>query len=365
MMEHDITPTTPISVEPASARQSRWREALRRPALRVMLIALLLVAGLWVDMRVQIADMRQETSRRLATADNLAKENRLLARQSQEALAAVQAKVSVLEARLAEMQGQSLSLQAMSDELSSRRDEHVLAEVVQAITLAMQQLQFAGNVELALMALQDAEARLANVAQPRFAILRNLLIRDIARLKSMPDADITGLAFKIESVAAVAGELPLAFEQRPQAVTMPATSATSAASPINSVISGAYWRGLVADLWNELHQLIRIERIERNAPVLLSPGQGVFLRENLKLRLLGARLALLQRDGKTFHEDLRQAQEMLERYFDRRAKPVAAALATVKALAATDVGLNLPSLNETLSVANGLKLARERGSVGK
>lgn len=358
MMEHDITPTTPISVEPASARQSRWREALRRPALRVMLIALLLVAGLWVDMRVQIADMRQETSRRLATADNLAKENHLLAKQSQEALAAVQAKVSVLEARLAEMQGQSLSLQAMSDELSSRRDEHVLAEVVQAVTLAMQQLQFAGNVELALMALQDAEARLANVAQPRFAILRNLLIRDIARLKSMPDADITGLAFKIESVAAVAGELPLAFEQRPQAVVAPATSA---ASPINST----YWRGLVADLWNELHQLIRIERIERNAPVLLSPGQGVFLRENLKLRLLGARLALLQRDGKTFHEDLRQAQEMLERYFDRRAKPVAAALATVKALAATDVGLNLPSLNETLSVANGLKLARERGSVGK
>jgi uroporphyrin-3 C-methyltransferase len=363
MMEHDITPTTPISVEPASARRSRWREALRRPALRVMLIALLLVAGLWVDMRVQIADMRQETSRRLATADNLAKENRLLAKQSQEALAAVQAKVSVLEARLAEMQGQSLSLQAMSDELSSRRDEHVLAEVVQAITLAMQQLQFAGNVELALMALQDAEARLANVAQPRFLPLRKLLIRDIARLKSMPDADITGLAFKIESVAAVAGELPLAFEQRPQAVTTPATSATSPIS--SSAISGAYWRGLVADLWNELHQLIRIERIERNAPVLLSPGQGVFLRENLKLRLLGARLALLQRDGKTFHEDLRQAQEMLERYFDRRAKPVAAALATVKALAATDVGLNLPSLNETLSVANGLKLARERGSVGK
>jgi len=361
-MEHDITPTTPISVEPASARQSRWREALRRPALRVMLIALLLVAGLWVDMRVQIADMRQETSRRLATADNLAKENRLLARQSQEALAAVQAKVSVLEARLAEMQGQSLSLQAMSDELSSHRDERVLAEVVQAVTLAMQQLQFAGNVELALMALQDAEARLANVAQPRFAVLRNLLIRDIARLKSMPDADITGLAFKIESVAAVAGELPLAFEQRPQEAVPPATSA---ASPISSAISGAYWRGLVADLWNELHQLIRIERIERNAPVLLSPGQAVFLRENLRLRLLGARLALLQRDGKTFHEDLRQAQEMLERYVGQRAKPGAAALATVKALAATDVGLNLPSLNETLSAANGLKLARERGSVGK
>lgn len=358
MMEHDITPTTPIPVEPASTRRSRWREALRRPALRVMLIALLLVAGLWVDSRVQIADMRQETIRRLAEADNLAKENRLLAKQSQESLAAVQAKVSVLEARLAEMQGQSLSLQAMSAELSSRRDERVLAEVVQAITLAVQQLQFAGNVEMALMALEDAEARLANAAQPQFATLRSLLIRDIARLKSMPGADITGLAFKIESVAAVAGELPLAFEQRPQAVATPA-------SPAASPVSSAYWRALATDLWNELHQLIRIERIERNEPVLLSPGQGVFLRENLKLRLLGARLALLQRDGKTFHEDLRQAQEMLERYFDQRAKPVAAALATVKTLAATDVGLNLPSLNETLSVANGLKLARERGSVGK
>lgn len=331
---------------------------MRRPVLRVILIALLVIAGQWVDTRMQISGMQQEVARRLAEGDNLAKEGRTLARQSQETVAALQARVNLLEARLAEIQSQSLALQAMYQELSSRRDERSLAEVEQAIALAMQQLQFAGNVETALMALEDAEARLAREAQPQFVPLRRLLIRDIARLKATPGTDTTGLSLKIESVVAAADMLPLAFEQRPTAGAAAAPTSVPAASPASS----SYWRALLADLWNEFHQLVRIERIEQRNPALLSPSQSFFLRENLKLRLLNARLALLQRDGKTFREEIRQAQELLDRYFDLRAKPVVAVRATLKTLAATDVAFNLPALGETLAAARNLKLARERGA---
>jgi uroporphyrin-3 C-methyltransferase len=113
-----------------------------------------------------------------------------------------------------------------------------------------------------------------------------------------------------------------------------------------------------------LRQLVRIERIDLGDPALLSPNQSFFLRENLKLRLLNARLALLQRDGKTFREEIRQSREQLDRYFDGRAKPVVAAQSTLKTLATTDVSFDLPGLAETLTALRNLKFARERSTGG-
>ena len=166
---------TPVQTDSAPA-PSRWREALRRPALRVAAVAMLVVLAQWVDTRLQVAGLQQELARRLGEGDSVAREGRAVARQSQEALAAMQAKVGVLEAKLAETQSQAVALEAMYQEISSTRDERLLAEVEQAVMIAMQQLQFAGNVEAALIALQGADARLARSVQPRFLPVRRLKI---------------------------------------------------------------------------------------------------------------------------------------------------------------------------------------------
>ncbi len=328
---------------------------MRRPTVRIAAVAIALLVAQWVDTRMQVSGLQQELARRLNDGDSVAKEGRALARQSQEALAALQAKVGVLEAKLAETQSQAVALEAMYQELSSTRDERVLAEVEQAVVIAMQQLQFAGNVEAALIALQGADARLARSVQPQFLPVRKLIARDIERLKGTPGANVSGLSLKIESVVAAVDSLPLAYEQRPRTET---AKPASAAKPV----SVDYWRQLGADLWREFRQLVRIERIDQGDPALLAPNQSYFLRENLKLRLLNARLALLQRDGKVFHEEIRQSREQLDRYFDGRAKPVQAAQSTLKVLATTDVSFDLPGLAETLTALRNLKFARERGA---
>jgi uroporphyrin-3 C-methyltransferase len=344
----------PIDTSPAAAPDKRgWREFLSRPTVRIALLALVIVIAQWVDSRLQVNSLQQELARRLGEGDAVAKEGRAMARQSQEALAALQAKVGALEARLAETQSQALALEAMYQELSSTRDERVLAEVEQAVVIAIQQLQFAGNVEAALIALQGADARLARTAQPQFLPARKLIARDIERLKGTPGANISGLSLKIESVVAAVDGLPLAYEQRPKpAVAKPAPAARPATAD--------YWRDLGADLWREFRQLVRIERVDHADPALLAPNQSYFLRENLKLRLLNARLALLQRDGRIFREEIRQSREQLDRYFDSRAKAVQAAQSTLSALATTDVGFDLPGLAETLTALRNLKFARER-----
>ncbi len=345
---------TPVQTDSRPAA-SRLREAWHRPLLLVGAVALALVAALWVDTRMQVTSLQQEFARRLADGDSVAREARALARQSQEALAAVHAKQGALEAKLAETQSQAVALEAMYQEVSSTRDERMLAEVEQAVVIAMQQLQFAGNVEAALLALQGAEARLARSAQPQFLPARKLVLRDIERLKAAPGANVSGLSLKIESVVSVIDSLPLAYEQRPVADK---AKAGSQSKPVGL----EFWRELGAELWQELRQLVRIERIDQGDPALLSPDQGFFLRENLKLRLLNARLALLQRDGKTFGEEIRRSREHLDRYFDARAKPVQAAQATLKALATTDVNFGLPGLSETLTALRNLEVAHERGA---
>jgi uroporphyrin-3 C-methyltransferase len=344
----ETAPQTEITPE-----TSGWRAALRRPAVRVGLVALAIIVAQWVDTRMQVASLQQELARRLADSESMAREGRGQTRQMQESLTAQLAKISILEARLAETQSQAVALEAMYQELSSSRDERLLAEVEQAVVIAMQQLQFSGNVEAALIALQGAEGRLARSLQPQFLPVRKLIARDIERLKGIPGANISGLSLKIESVVTAVDGLPLAYEQRPKPV---APKAGADARPVNL----DFWRELGAELWRELRQLVRIERIDHGDPALLAPQQSYFLRENLKLRLLNARLALLQRDGRVYREEIRQAREQLDRYFDGRAKPVQAAQSTLATLAGTDVSFDLPGLAESLTVLRNLKLARER-----
>lgn len=347
MMEQDAL-TSP-------ARPSRLQQALsalRRPVAWVAVAALALVAWQWIDSRSRMAGLQEEVARRLASGDAAAGEARALARQNQEALAALQAKAGALEAKLAESQSQQAALDAMVQELTRSRDERLLAEIEQALNMAAQQLQLAGNVEAALIALQGAEARLGAAGQAQFLPLRKVIAHDIEKLKALPLVDVPGIALRIEGVVRAVDTLPLAFEAKPRMEPARETFVPVAAS--------GYWETLLGELWRELKSLIRVERLDRPNPALLSPTHAFFLRENLKLRLVNARLALLQRDGKSFRQEIQQARAWVEEYFDTRARPVQTALETLHQLAAADAGRELPTLRESLTTLRNFKVARER-----
>ena len=333
---------------------ARPRRSLTLPALLIAVLALVLLGWQWLETRGRLADTQVELASRLGEFDAVIKESRQRATQAHDDVRVLQERVATLEGRLAETQGQQLALESMYQELSKSRDERLLAEVEHAVTIAAQQLQLAGNIEAALLSLSAADARLAQSKQPQLLALRKHIGRDIERLKAQPTADVPGLALKIEGLVGLVDRLPLAYEQRPTA----AAAAAAAATPAEA--SAGFWSALVADLGRELKQLVRIERTDVGAadPALLSPTQAVFLRENLKLRLVNARLALLARDGRSFRQDVRLAGEWLERYFDSHAKPVQASQATLKALAATDVGGEVPALGETLDTLRALKVGK-------
>ena len=77
-----------------------------------------------------------------------------------------------------------------------------------------------------------------------------------------------------------------------------------------------WWRGV----WFETRELLRVSRVDRPEAMLLAPEQSFFLRENLKLRLLNARLAVLSRQFDIAQTDLQAALATVDVYFERTAR---------------------------------------------
>ena len=339
-----------------SVLSSRPKSAWRNPWLVVAVVAIGLAGWQWIETRLKLADTQQELARRLAEADVAGKESRAMAKQAQEQVAAMQAKLGAIDAKLGESQSQQLALETLYQDLARNREEWALAEIEQSVTLAAQQLQLAGNVQGAVLALQTADARLAATSRPQFIGLRKTINRDLDRLRALPLVDLPGMNLRLEGVLNAIDTLPLAVDSRPKPEGKAANPGSAAAQPTDA----GYWQRLGLDLWGEVRSLVRIQRFDRDEPALLAPGQAFFLRENLKLRLLNARLALLARDQWTFRNELKQAQGWMERYFDPREKPVQTAVGTVRQLSATEISIELPTLNDSLSAIKNFKLGRER-----
>ncbi len=109
------------------------------------------------------------------------------------------------------------------------------------------------------------------------------------------------------------------------------------------------WDRFGSALWQEIRSLVRVARIDQPDAVLLAPEQAVFLRENLKLRLLNARLALLSRQFDLAQTDLRAARSDLDRYFDDSARRVQATTEALREIAAQARQVSVPTPEATMA----------------
>ncbi len=354
---------TPAATPPTAPHRRSWRVLAGNPLVIVMLVGLALLAWQWIETRARLDLLQQQVAQRLGESDAVAREAKSQARDVQERMNTQANRVAVLEAQLAQAQGQQAALDALYQDLSRSRDEWVLAEVEQALGIAQQQLQLAGNVQAALIALQSADQRLAGFDRPQLLPLRKSIARDIDRLKALPMADISSLGLSLENLIDRIDMLPLAFEHMPQ-TDKPARNRARNAGPAQqsapAVDAPNWFAALASDFWSEIKQVIRVERLDRPDPALLSPSQAVFLRENLRLRLLSARLALLQRDGRVFRDDTKQAAVWMDRYFDTADRDLAQRLAELKKMQNVRLSLELPTLNDTLAALRNVRSAGSR-----
>ena len=321
-------------------------------ALLAMLIALAAAGvSVWqsVELRRMSGALDMDLARKLTEIETIGSDSRRLSGDARDIARDVESRLGRLEAELVGIKNQRLALESLYQDLSLSRDEWTLAEVEQILLVASQQLQLAGNVKAALIALEAADARLARSDRPQLTEVRRVIGEDIERLKTSPFVDVTGIGLQIERVIANVRDLPLAIETRP---------VTSASLPPAADQQG--WAPMLDELWNDLLSLVRIERVDAPAAPLLTPEQSFFLRENLKLRLLGARIALLARDEATYQADLTEAGQWLRLYFDGDAVPVRASLETIDHLSKSEIVIDLPDVSASLGAVRNYRLLQER-----
>lgn len=342
------TPETSVpqpAAQPVAAAGHAGPHAPSSPlALVALLIAALAMAAAawsWFDSRERIRDLKTELGRRLAETGKEVSETRLLARNADDAMRQVSEKVAHIESQMATSQQQQLSLEALYKDLSQGRDQWALAEIEQVLLTAAQQLQLAGNVKAAIIALEGADTRLQRLNKPQFTALRRAIAADLANLRAVPSLDEVGASARIEALVARHASWPLASAQGSEAAPAPRV--------------GRQTTDIGQELWAELKRLVQIRRIDGNEAVLLPPDQAYFLRENLRLRLLSARLALLSQDQAAFRSDLNAVSQMLGRYFNTRDAGVADALKEVTRLSSLQIAQKLPGIDASLAALEAYK----------
>ena len=386
----DLSPSenvAPSSAAPTPPPSATAAVAAARPArgpwIGVVLAGVLAVASAVLAWKAdqRVATLEQELVRRQQESSNLSAEARMLAKQAQQGMTDATAKVALLEARVAETAAQRGQLEDLIQSLSRSRDENVLGDIEQAVRVALQQTAITGSAEPLVATLKQSDERLARYNQPRLEGVRRAIARDLDRVKATNVTDISSLGIKLDEAVRMVDDLPLvaAIEARSRetaarvapgssaraAATAPTTSAAPAASSA-SAPNGAFWptrvndvvNDIAARVWGEARSLIRVTRIDTPEAMLIAPEQAYFLKENLKLRLLNARLALLSRQFETAQSDLQVAQSSLDRFFDRSNKRTALATDLVKQVAAQARHVGVPRPDDTLAALTAASAGR-------
>jgi uroporphyrin-3 C-methyltransferase/uroporphyrinogen III methyltransferase/synthase len=342
-------------------------DTLRKPLpMAVAVLAVLLALQAW-STHSRINSLRADMAHALQKGEQVAADTSALARDVAEQAKELQVKVGVLESRQQEAQSQQAALEQLYQDLSKNRDEWALSEIEQVLSTASQQLQLAGNVQGALIALGNADRSLSRSDKPQFITIRRAIARDMEKLKALPAVDLAGVALRLDNVIADVDALPLLSDEKPALPAAPASAPLrpkarakgQPAAPAQPMTAGERmtetWRAWSREMWDDIRQLIRVRSVETPEALMLSPSESYFVRENLKLRLLNARLALLSRNESTFRDDLNTAQGMLLKYFDTRARATQAAQAGLRQVQANNLAIEMPTLADSLNAVRNYK----------
>jgi uroporphyrin-3 C-methyltransferase len=357
--------------EPRVPEGQRVGGLLNKPQnVAIIVLAVLLGLQAW-STHTRFNRLREDVAKTLQKDNASNAETAQLVRETQETAKELQVKVGVLESRQSESQSQQAALEQMYQDISKNRDEWALSEIEQVLSTASQQLQLAGNVTGALIALQNADRSLSRSDKPQFITIRRAIARDIDKLKALPQVDQAGIALRLDNVIGMIDNLPLLADEKPAEPIAPPRVVPSA-RPVKAVKGApaaqavpaeptvgqrmvATWRNWSHEMWDDMRQLIRVRTVDTPEALMLSPSEAYFVRENLKLRLLNARLALLSRNEGTFRDDLGSAQQMLGRYFDTKARSTLSVQALLRQVQANNVTIEVPDLSESLNAVRNYK----------
>lgn len=306
----------------------------------------------------KVGGMQEQLARQAADATTQATEARALARESQDLVRDASAKLSVMEMRVNEVSLQRGQLDTLVQNLARSRDDTLLVDIESAIRMAQQQTQLTGSTEPLVAALQSSIKRIERAAQPRLVPVQQAMERDLDKLSQSVVTDTSSLLARLDGVVKLIDDMhvqnsaPVPAEQRqPRRDTSEVQDKAEVAA--TSPTQWAWWSHWGHVIWQatreETRDLLRVSRIENADAMLMTPEQAFFVRENLKLKLLNARLAVLARQYDAARADIGTAQATLAKYFESNSRRTHQVQAVLTQLQSHMQATKQPSMDDTLT----------------
>ena len=339
----NAVPVTPVLPQPLPGQGGGRRGPFSQFAFVLLLVLSLAALGASLLLWQKLSGIQEQLARQSADAGSNAVEARALARQAQDLARDVAGRQAVTDTRLSEVALQRSQLEDLMQSLSRSRDENLLVDIDAGLRLAQQQAQLTLSAEPLLAALRTADQRLSRAGEPRLVRVRSAIARDIERVKSAAITDVPGVLLRLDEVARQVDDLALANAVGPALPSSAKRAETPPAKP------QPWWRQWLASVQDEARSLVRVSRIDQPEAVLVAPEQAFFLRENLKLRLMNARLALLARQTDAARADLATAAAALARYFDPGSRRTQAMATSLQQMQMQLRSVDLPRIDETLA----------------
>ncbi|MFM2263594.1 MAG: hypothetical protein RI959_2270 [Pseudomonadota bacterium] len=359
MADTEPTSTTPpISPDGAeSAPPTAGAGAPLSPVVWVALVVACLALAASAMVWQKLSRAQQELARQSADVGQQVQAARALSSQTETLTQELQARLGVAELRLSEVSLQRSQLEELMLSVSRSRDDSLVQDLESAMQLATQQAQLTGSVQPLISALQAADARIGRASQPRLNPVQRAIARDIERIKAAALVDIPALTARFDELTRQVAEVPLANAPAAKSTPKPVAKPKVAAEP---AANQGQWQGWVdsgwatgkkwwSDLLAGASQLVRVSRLDRPEAALVAPDQAYFFRENLKLTLLNARMALLSRQMETSRSDTLLVSGLVQRYCDNTAPATQQLLEALTRLQSDMRDLVLPRPDESLA----------------
>jgi len=240
------------------------------------------------------------------------------------------------------------SVAAMQGASAGARDTWLLAEAEYYMQIANAQLQLGNNPQLAMLALEMADERVVQMANPALTDVRRALAEELAALEAMEKPDLEGTMLTLASLSRVVDSLPLR-------VAGGDTRETGGTADEEQGAAARAW----ASVKDAMSGLVKVTPPDEETRALLTPDAAHLIRSNLALQLQAARLALLRGEQAIFEQSLEDADALIEQYFDGGSAQVKSARATITEIRDSMVAVAAPDISESLRLIRQFRVLSE------
>ena len=362
--EENTTASEPVSKQPEQV-------IVKKGGTGIALLALLVALGIGgagyyfgsqklVDVENQLQQLAQKASQQAPLEQASFDKEKAQINELATAYEKAQARIAQLEQEQSSYSNQIVGLQSQIQRLGNNAPQvdssaWVLSDANFLLNNAVRKLVVDTDVETAKSLLLEADSVLSKIANPQITLVRNAIKADLVSLNNVNQVDQNALMQRLTTLANSLDDLPMVDND---------VQENQGSENVSDSIDD--WQQNIEKTANSfLDKFIRVsDKNKAEEKVFIAPNQEVYLRENIRLRLQIAILAIPRQQNELYKKSLDAVSTWIRSYFDTQNENVKNFLKSLDELSEQTIYIDVPEKLQSVAVLNDI-LKKEPQKVEK